>query len=286
MRGSGNGSSRGCEVLVRHVVVAASFVLAACSTGGPPARPTTPTPILSVSPSRSSPSQRPGVSVVVRGVTVNLCDPCLRLARRVGVNLPRLVRGDLARITGLLPRMRARVDVVAHRGVGPPAGVGAYTEWSTGHVHIYLHPSTRDPSAAVRTWLPFTLAHELDHAARILRGPGIDDTLLDWFVAEGMADRFADEVFPATPPSAGDHALSAQQTVDLWARARPRLRDIQTIPRLRRWFIGGRGVPRWTGYTIGYDIVSEYLVRHPGATTASLVGMSPRVILRGSGLRP
>jgi hypothetical protein len=223
---------------------------------------------------------------MVRGVTVNLCAACVALARRVGVDLPALVRTNLARITVLLPRMRTRVDVALHRGAGPPAGVGAYTEWTTGHVHVFLHAAAREPAVALRTWLPFTLAHEVDHAARVLRGPGIGDTLLDWFVAEGMADRFAGDAFPSVPPSAGDHALSSQQTADLWQRARPSLREPQPIARLRRWFVGRGRIPRWAGYTIGYDIVSAYLARHPDETAADLVTIGPDRILRGSDFRP
>ena len=197
-----------------------------------------------------------------------------------------LVRRTLERVTALLPRMRTRIDVVMRRGTGPPDGIGGYTEWSTGHVHISLHEAARDPSTGLRVWLPFTLAHELDHAARVLRGPGIDDTLLDWFVAEGMADRFAGEAFPSTPPSSGDHALSGQETADLWARARPRLVAPELIVRLRRWFYGDPRIPRYAGYTIGYDIVSGYLGRHPGISAADLVTVDADRILRGSGFNP
>jgi uncharacterized protein YjaZ len=182
--------------------------------------------------------------------------------------------------------MRTRIDVVMRGGTGPPDGIGGYTEWSTGHVHIYLHESARDPTTGLQVWLPFTLAHELDHAARVLRGPGIDDTLLDWFVAEGMADRFAASTFPLTPASSGDHALTLQETADLWRRARPKLGSFQTIARLRRWFFGAPGIPRYAGYTIGYEIVGGYLDRNPGATVASLVTVDADRILRGSGFNP
>lgn len=274
---------------VGRLALAASFALAACTAGGhrgATISPDGPGPATS-SPPSVSPSPTPsGVAVVVRGVTVNLGPACLLLARREGVDLVRLVRGDLGRVTSLLPRMRTRVDVVVHRGAGPPAGIGGYTEWSTGHVHIYLHAAARHPAVALRTWLPFTLAHEVDHAARILRGPGIGDTLLAWFVAEGMADRFAEQAFPSIPPSVGDHALSAQQTAGVWARARPRLQDPQTILHLRRWFLGRGGIPRWAGYTIGYDIVSAYLERHPGETAADLVTLGAARVLHGSDFRP
>ena len=197
-----------------------------------------------------------------------------------------LVRRTLERVTPILPRMRTRIDVVMHRGTGPPDGIGGYTEWSTGHVRIYLHGAARDPTSGLQVWLPFTLAHELDHAARVLRGPGIDDTLLDWFVAEGMADRFAGAAFPSVPPSAGDHALTPLETATLWRRARPQLRSFETIARLRRWFYGARTIPAYAGYTIGYDIVNGYLERHPAVSVAGLVTVDAERILRGSGFTP
>jgi uncharacterized protein YjaZ len=223
---------------------------------------------------------------MVRGVTANLCAPCIRFAQRADVALVALVRRTLERVTALLPRIRTRIDVVMRRGTGPPDGIGGYTEWSTGHVHIYLHDAAHDPASGLTVWLPFTLAHELDHAARVLSGPGIDDDLLDWFVAEGMADRFAGEAFPSTPPSEGDHALTAPETARLWARARPLLRSPQRIVRLRRWFYGDPRIHRYAGYTIGYDIVSGYLDRHPGISAADLVTVDAGRILRGSGFNP
>lgn len=39
------------------------------------------------------------------------------------------------------------------------------------------------------------------------------------------------------------------------------------------WFFGsGSRVPRWTGYTLGYRLVAEYLAAHSGTSAANLVG--------------
>lgn len=282
----------GVDASLRIAVALAvtSILLAACSgSDGSPsptiARGSSPaSPPATSSPTSAPP--RPVVTVAVRGVTVSLCRACIALARREGVELAVLVRTDLGRITALLPRMRTRVDVTLRRGSGPPAGVDGYTQGWTGRVHVSLYARAREPVAALRTWLPFTLAHELAHAARVLRGPGIGNTLLDWLVAEGIADRFAGEAFPSLPPSAGDHALSTQQMIDLWGRALPRLRERQTLGRLRGWFAGRDGIPRWTGYTLGYHIVSGYLEREPGSTAVDLVTVRAGRILAVSRFPP
>jgi len=49
------------------------------------------------------------------------------------------------------------------------------------------------------------------------------------------------------------------------------------------WFFGSGDLPRWAGYTLGFDIVSGYLRRHPALTAADLVTTDAETILRGSG---
>lgn len=97
-------------------------------------------------------------------------------------------------------------------------------------------------------------AHELNHAARILGGPGIGETLLDAFSSEGRADVFASSiVVPAAAQAPWDQALTVAQEGAWWRAAQPKL-----VNRDRRlhtdWLFGGQGVPRWTAYTVGCHI--------------------------------
>jgi uncharacterized protein YjaZ len=40
----------------------------------------------------------------------------------------------------------------------------------------------------------------------------------------------------------------------------------------RRWFVlGGQGLPPWTGYTLGFRLVSAYVERNPGQNVTTLV---------------
>ena len=143
-----------------------------------------------------------------------------------------------------------------------------------------------DMQTALQTWLPLTLAHELDHAQRVLDGPGYGRTLLQNMVSEGLADSFAGQVFPGAPAIPWDHSLSLAAEHVVWAFARPRLGHVQNSGRHAMWFYGTGRVPRWAGYTIGYDIVTSYLRAHPGATPASITDLPARRILRESSFRP
>ena len=103
-----------------------------------------------------------------------------------------------------------------------------------------------------------------------------------------MADAFAGQAFPTIAPTLGDHALSTAQTPVLWAKAEPLLGERQGSDDFHSWFYGsGSGsIPPWTGYTLGYDIVTAYLAAHPGTTPVDMTVMPAAEIFSGSGFKP
>jgi uncharacterized protein YjaZ len=141
----------------------------------------------------------------------------------------------------------------------PGIGIGGFTD-PQGNVAIAIDPGHTDLRRTLETWIPATVAHELHHSSRMRVGPGYGVTLGQAMVSEGLADRFAYEVFAHTPPQPWDHALTKAQEQASWLRARPLLntRDYGHP----EWFFGAGGVPRWAGYTLGYDIVGRYLTKH------------------------
>jgi uncharacterized protein YjaZ len=198
-----------------------------------------------------------------------------------------VVSGTIARVKAFLSLPATRVAVRANpQATIPELGVGGFTDVVTGHVTVSLDPQFHDLAFSLRTWFPLTLAHELDHAARVLHGPGYGNTLLQTLVSEGLADAFAGQVFPGAPSIPWDHALTPEQVRAIWAFARPRLGHLQNSARHGAWFYGSGRVPRWAGYTIGFDIVASYLRNHPGATPASITRLPARRILRESGYHP
>jgi hypothetical protein len=197
-------------------------------------------------------------------------------ASEAGLNLRLLLTRSAEEVYTRVPsRRRVRVEVKVEPSqqlVIPETGVGG--SFDGRDVRIAVERPLRPGS---RTWLRALLAHELHHASRFpltkVRSRG---TLGEALVTEGLADHFADEVFPATPPKPWNHALSRQQEAALWRRARPLLWKPGGYDH-RTWFFGGSIIPRWTGYTLGYRIVASYL--HDGRRASDVVGVDARAVI-------
>ncbi|WP_226342565.1 DUF2268 domain-containing putative Zn-dependent protease [Deinococcus sp. AJ005] len=127
-------------------------------------------------------------------------------------------------------------------------------------VQITLDPYNPNFAASWRTELPATAAHELHHARR-WQGPGYGQTLLEVLVSEGLAQaNELDERGGQPPPYA-----RAQVDLDsLWVRTLPLLN--RSDHSFEAWFYGSEaeGLPRWSGYSLGYELVRRHLVRVGG----------------------
>jgi hypothetical protein len=260
------------------VAAIAALALPACSGGqerlfSPP----------SATPVAPSPRASAGGGLERGHIRVAACRACIRSARRAGVDLQAIARSTTRRVQEFFPELRTtariRIDPAA---TIPEMGVGGFTDVVTGVVTISLDPGHPDFERTLRTWLPITLAHELDHAERTLSGPGYGNTLLQAMVSEGMADAFAGQVLPASPAIPWDHALSRAEESVVWREARPRLGRRQSSAQHALWFYGTESIPRWAGYTIGHDIVGSFLLRHPEVTAAQMVRMRAGRVLEGS----
>lgn len=182
-----------------------------------------------------------------------------------GVDLQDLVSRSAARVLALLPhRGRVQIEVQLDEtatAVIPEIGVGGITD-GNGNVRVWIEE--RPPQGlrkALETWIPATVAHELHHSSRVRVGPGYGGTLGEALVSEGLADRFMEEAFPATPAAPWDQAIPKQRVRDLWRRARPILSKTWSVGGYdhRAWFFGGGDLPRWGGYTLAYRIAGAYL---------------------------
>ncbi len=133
-------------------------------------------------------------------------------------------------------------------------------------VELSIQPDL--PDAQLAAQLAFVAAHEFHHVARS-RGPGYGfGTLLEAMVSEGLADHFALELLGGPEPPYL-LAFSAAQLEQWLARARP-LFDSRTYGH-DAWFFGtDPEIPRWTGYALGFELVSGYQARHGNPSAASL----------------
>ena len=105
------------------------------------------------------------------------------------------------------------------------------------------------------------VAHEVHHCMR-MAGPGYGRTLGEALVSEGLAGRFTGWLF-GSPAEPWECAVEADA---LRVHAPDETKLQATGYDHAGWFFGADGRrPRWLGYTLGYQIVGEWL------TTASEV---------------
>lgn len=145
----------------------------------------------------------------------------------------------------------------------PETGIHGYAPLA--HlVQITLNPDNPHFAALWRTELPATVAHELHHARR-WQGPGYGQTLLEALVSEGLAcHNELDEREGEAPPYArADLDLDA-----LWVRALPLLD--RSDHNFGTWFYGSdaENLLRWSGYSLGYELVRRHLARVGGDAAA------------------
>jgi Predicted Zn-dependent protease (DUF2268) len=202
--------------------------------------------------------------------TVAVSEDAASAAQAAGVDLEGLAVRSARRSFELLPhRGKVRIEVAldAARAI-PGIGVGGFANPATGDVSVWIDEAPPGGlKAALETWIPATVAHELHHSSRIRMGPGYGITLAEALVTEGLADHFAAEAFPDTPPQPWDHALSADQETELWRKAQAVL-DVPRGYNHHSWFVGGGDLPRWAGYTLGYRIAEAYLGEDLSASSA------------------
>jgi uncharacterized protein YjaZ len=135
-----------------------------------------------------------------------------------------------------------------------------------------------------RDWVPYSVAHEYHHSvwtSRHFEGYEGQD-LVDYLIFEGRADSFARLVYPDLNPPWTD-ALSIEQEAEVWEVMQDQLDTTNYAIKRRFMFGGGRSVPRWAGYTIGFHIVQAFLRRHPEASVDKWTTMDAHDIYSESG---
>lgn len=238
-----NGSGRGVSAVI--VLAVAS---AACS--GPAA--STPLP--------------PGESVLLDGGNVLVFGDAGRLGDW-REPIERGVARTLELAAPLLRVDRVRIDVRAGtRYAIPEIGFGGRAD--AGGVRLDFDPDSTALPGSLETELVPLVAHELHHVAR-MRTAGYGDNLLGAMVSEGLADHFSVQVARDDPPL-WSGALTGAELEEWLGRARPVwLRGGYDHA---AWFLGTTPeIPRWTGYAVGFELVTRYLEAEPGRRASDLI---------------
>lgn len=166
----------------------------------------------------------------------------------------------------------SNVDVViveTSYGVIPEIGIGAQTY---GQNVLFIYLDTKFPGFENKTLkeeLPRSIAHELSHVIRCRTIFSYGETLLGTLIWEGLADHFEKEINNKAP-QAWSVALNTNQVSKMMKKAKEEYynKDYDYVA----WMFGSKekGIPKWTGYTLGYNLVAEYLRKHPDKKPSQL----------------
>lgn len=198
------------------------------------------------------------------------------------VQLKSIAKSVVASVKKLLPIKN--VDIIFYDNPGATidkiGGIGGFTP-NAHSMFISLNPRHPNFKNALKNELAFTIAHEFHHTIRWQKPVG-GDTLLEALVFEGLADHFAMEVTGRQKPSLYSCALTLAQKKIFLKKASKEWQ----MPSYNHdvWFYGSRPatIPRWTGYTLGYDLVAAYLQAHPGALASKLVCVEAPLFIQKS----
>lgn len=215
--------------------------------------------------------------------TVVLAESIARAGDRVGVSVDNVITAGLTRISSVLPGLPPLIQIMPGTDVIPSLGVTGHTNTSGG---VAITVDTQRSGSSLRYTLTSgivqALSHESDESVRIRAGLASPDTLIDSLIREGAASAFDLQIQPdLNLPFL--QVLSPAKEGQLWVRAKPLLGESGLD---QQWFFGGGGVPASTGFQIGYDIVRDYLARHPMSTPALIVELASNQVLAGSGYAP
>jgi uncharacterized protein YjaZ len=110
------------------------------------------------------------------------------------------------------------------------------------------------------------LRHELHHYRFFQKGYRVD-RLLDQLIYEGLAVALEIECDPDDPPVYAQ-AVAFEDLKQLWQQTVPVLHETGLY---QEWMFGKGVLPRWSGYTLGLEMVRSYLRHHPSLSLVDLM---------------
>lgn len=116
-------------------------------------------------------------------------------------------------------------------------------------INIYIHPSYS------KNELRETIAHEYNHAVWYRYHGGHQQTLFESMIVEGLAEHFREQVVGGKI-APWSRALNENQCSQTFDSLRANLDDRDLYEQV---FFGSEEYKKWTGYSIGYWLVSQYI---------------------------
>lgn len=170
-------------------------------------------------------------------------------------------------INGVLPLQVCDIVICNnHESTIPETGAGGFSP-NPHLIFVYLDTTSEVFLSNISTTVIRTITHELHHTTRSAVFPWENPSILESFIAEGLADNFDIEINGGEPYS-WSTALSDEEIASLIGKAK---RDKWEKPggNYLLWNFG-KDVPKWSGYSIGFKLVRDYMNKY-GKTAAELV---------------
>lgn len=148
-------------------------------------------------------------------------------------------------------------------------------------IFVYIDLGYQSLDALINNDLKRVLAHEYHHARR-WKSVGYGTTLGEVLITEGLADHFSMEVFSGDMPK-WCCALT-EGDIETWLeKAISQLNDKGYNH--AAWFFGDKrtSTPKWTGYSLGYFLIKQYMEKNRGITATQLVDVPAASVLADLG---
>lgn len=150
----------------------------------------------------------------------------------------------------------------------PELGFGGFTP-NSEEVQLFVDPAWPNLAQSLATELFPLLAHELHHTMRH-RTAGYGSALFNAMISEGLADYFSIEVAGVDPPIWSTALMGAE--LEAWME-RASEGWLQGPYDHDGWFFGTDSeIPRWAGYSIGFELVRRFLSSNPTRRASDLFG--------------
>ena len=192
------------------------------------------------------------------------------------------IQNIIKSVQSLIPLDSVTINLaISKDNVLPFLGFGGRTNMDDFGISIEYYYDPENPNFRTKSFIN-GLVHECHHASRVSlhNRPLI---LLELMVSEGLADHFMIEVTNCEQPL-WSKALTKEEIKKYMIKSKPILfiKQHTWTKEFDEWLIFGRKgddpIPGWTGYTLGWVIVENYLKAHPEANAASLVFTSAEEI--------
>lgn len=154
------------------------------------------------------------------------------------------------------------------------SGVSGYTPWQNTML-VFVDSTTKQ----WKKLLESTIAHEYLHT--ITRQYHKWETLLDSIIFEGLAENFVQDVLE-NKLSPWSRALDLRQSKKYLKKIKHKL-ESKDMDIYKSVFFKDKEYPLWTGYSIGYNIVKNFLNKQSVYSWEQIVKLKPKTILRNSG---